>query len=375
MKLTTPLYVQTHRADGPGDSATYSARPLFFPGPSRRHEKLERALNLLAGDLREQLDRLGEALRHDALAEWGFPPALDCHRLDLVLELRKRTARGRFFFVAFDALGRRVAFTPSVPDVWFELARGEQLAGRAAEVLGAYFREREKAEEQVFVPPEDLALDGTAWVTPLDLDLHPAQLVPDPGERKMLGLADDAEVHGQRELQRVGRCLDRLYPDDLDRVLLRDREVDELTRLLEAPDRRPVLLLGAPLVGKTAVLHEYVYRAVARRKEPYRLGNNVWLLAPQRLISGMSFVGQWENRLLAILKEARRRDHVLYFDDLLGLYLAGRTSQSDLSVAHVLKPYAERREVRLVAETSPEAFRVLKERDRGFAESASPRRA
>ncbi|HEU4836854.1 MAG TPA: AAA family ATPase, partial [Pyrinomonadaceae bacterium] len=85
-------------------------------------------------------------------------------------------------------------------------------------------------------------------------------------------------------------------------------------------------------------------------------------------ISGMSFLGQWEGRLLAILKESQRKHHTLYFDDLIGLFYAGRSSSSNLSVAHVLKPYLERRDVRVVAESTPEAFRVLQEFDRSFAD-------
>ncbi len=68
----------------------------------------------------------------------------------------------------------------------------------------------------------------------------------------------------------------------------------------------------------------------------------------------MSYVGQWEGRLLAILKEAKRKRHTLYFDDLVGLFFSGRTSNSQLSVAHVLKPYIERRDVRVLAEVTPE---------------------
>ena len=40
----------------------------------------------------------------------------------------------------------------------------------------------------------------------------------------------------------------------------------------------------------------------------------------------MSYVGQWEARLLAILKEAQRKHHTLFFDDLVGLFSAGRSS-------------------------------------------------
>ncbi len=135
---------------------------------------------------------------------------------------------------------------------------------------------------------------------------------------------------------------------------------------------RPVLVVGPPMVGKTALIHECVFRKTKSRVEKgspmYPPEENVWLLAPQRLISGMSYVGQWENRLLAILKQSRKMRHVLYFDDLLGLYHAGATSQSTLSVADVLKPYIERREVRLLAEATPEQLRILRERDRGFAD-------
>src|SRR5262249_21357439 len=159
---------------------------------------------------------------------------------------------------------------------------------------------------------------------------------------------------------------DWLYPDELDDCLRREALADELERLLDGRDYRPILMVGPRLVGKTALVHEYVRRKVARRKAPFRNRGNVWLLAPARMVPGMSQVGQGENRLLAILKEARKRRHVLYFDDLLGLFLAGQSASSSLSMAQVLKPYLERREVRFLAEMTPEALRVLRERDRGF---------
>jgi hypothetical protein len=59
---------------------------------------------------------------------------------------------------------------------------------------------------------------------------------------------------------------------------------------------------------------------------------------------------------------------VLYFDDLLGLFLAGVSSASDLNVAQVLKPVLEKRSVRVIAEIAPEAWRVLRERDRAVAD-------
>jgi ATP-dependent Clp protease ATP-binding subunit ClpC len=361
MKITIPLSVQS-------DQGLFTVRPLFFTSPSVQAQKLERALHKLTQLVRQSLHFLGKGLRHDELARYAFNPELDTRRLDVAIDLRRRTAKCRFLFVQFDALDRRVAFTPSLPEVWFDVPRGRSLDSRAAEVLTEHFRKRERDDEADFVPPEQFAMKGAAWIHPHEVEIHPAPNLAAPTDLNLLFLGPKEEFDGERELFRVGRCLDYLYPDDLDRVLFRDAEVGELTRLLAAADRRPVLLIGPSLVGKTALLHEAVYRAVHERKDKHKIQNLTFLVAPQRLISGMSYVGQWENRLLAILKEARKKNHLLFFDDFLGLYHAGVTSQSDLSVAHVLKPYIERRDVRLVAEMTPETFRVLRERDRGFAD-------
>jgi ATP-dependent Clp protease ATP-binding subunit ClpA len=361
MKITIPVSVQSQRG-------LFTVRPLFFENPRVQAAKLERALHKLTRELRETLHFLGKQLRHDTLANYTFHPELDARRLDVPIELRRRTANCRFLFVMFEAFERRIAFTPSLPALWFEVPRGRTLESRAAEVFREHFRKREREDQEEFVPPETYALEGSAWIHAHEMEIYPAARMAEPDDINRMFLGPREIVDGERELFRVGRCLDYLYPDDLDRVLLRDQEADELSRLLQASDRRPVLLLGPSLVGKTALLHEVVYRSWLLRRDKHMVRNLTFLLAPQRLISGMSYVGQWENRLLAILKEARKKNHLLFFDDFLGLYHAGVTSQSDLNVAHVLKPYVERRDVRLVAEMTPEAFRVLRERDRGFAD-------
>src|SRR5262249_21483940 len=149
MTITLPIYVRTvDAADGQGRA--YEGRPLFHDAPTRRDPSLERALNLLTTDLPQPLGALGRRDRHEELAEWAFCPEIESRRLDLVIELRRSRAQVRFLFVTFEALGRRLAFTPSVPGAWFEVARGERLDARAAEILTEYFRTREREEEDDF---------------------------------------------------------------------------------------------------------------------------------------------------------------------------------------------------------------------------------
>ncbi|MEZ6076305.1 MAG: AAA family ATPase [Pirellulaceae bacterium] len=106
--------------------------------------------------------------------------------------------------------------------------------------------------------------------------------------------------------------------------------VSEVDRLLQRDDRQGVLLIGPPAVGKTAIINECVQRRTARFHHRRDQKPQVWWLSPQRLISGMSYLGQWEQRWLSILRESSKRDHILYFDDLVGLFTAGRTRDSSL---------------------------------------------
>lgn len=349
--------------------AGYAARPLFFERPAREDVSLHRLFAKLNRELVDHLEKLGKEARHDELAKWTFAPPVSVHRLPLKIELRRRIAAVKYLVVAFDHLDRRLAFATAVPDLWFEIARGEKLEDRAAEVLTEHWRKVERdAEEVEAVKPEAANLNGKAWVQVLDVSARTQLKLPKVAEHPFLMFGGEGTPDGAAELRRVGRCLDPLYPDELDRAALRDREATELVRLLAARDRRPVLVLGPRQCGKTAVIHEAVARRVLAKKRNEAHKQNVWLVSPQRLISGMSYVGQWEGRLLAILKHAKKRGHILYFDDLIGLFFAGQTGQSSLSAAMVLKPYLEQRTVRILGEISPEQLRVLQERDRGFAD-------
>jgi ATP-dependent Clp protease ATP-binding subunit ClpC len=360
MIFRVPIYIAADKG------GSFTARPLFFDRPERSDANLNRLVSKLARDVTKAIDEAGKADRHDDCARWSFSPALTQHRLDLQIDLRRRTAKAKYLFVTFRHLGKRLAFTPAVPGLWFEVGRNADLKTRARDVLTDYWRTRERDDEDA--QPEATSLAGKAWVQTLELSPHPAVLKPKQPKFKFLSLGDDSPTDGGTELHRVGRCLDWLYPDELDRAHLRDAEVRELADLLAAGDRRPVLLVGPRQAGKTTIVHEVVYRRVAARQSPFVNRDCVWLLSPQRLISGMSYVGQWEARLLAILKHARKKHHVLYFDDLVGLFVAGISAVSTLSAAQVLKPYLERRDVRAVGEITPEGLRVLQERDRSFAD-------
>ena len=365
MLFSIPILVEEH-AQADARLNAFVVRPLWHAEPVERADKLSRALNKLTQKLQESLTKLGRQPRHDALAEWTFHPTFEETTLELRLELNSGSHKCQLFFAGYPALGRKLYFTPAAPDLHFEVLPGQTLGERATAVLTQHFRAQEKAGSFRL---RTLTAGGKARLTTIEIELDPPALakVPKKPTRALL-FGSQEKKDGEEELRKTGRPLNLSYPDDLERAVDREREVAELARLLAGSDRRPIVLVGPRKVGKTAIVHELVWRSCARRPERYGGARELWLVSPSRLISGMSYLGEWENRVLAILGYAQARDKVLYFDDLLGLFTAGVSSASDLNVAQLLKPVLEKRQVRVLAEITPEAWRVLRERDRAFAD-------
>ena len=367
MRIELPLFVQTGTADVP--KGVSSVRPLFFERPVEANREIAKARAKLATGLTKMLGEMARDGRHREVAKYTFCPDLQLHTLKFRVDLRRQSFQGRFPVVSFRDMSRRLAFSPLLQNIWFDLHRGDGLESRAREVYTEFLRniERNDAEDlQDFV--DRFTPQGRMWIDYLEIDINTGQRLEKKEDSLLALLGGGERVDGATELQRVGTCLDHLYPEELRRCSGSEEQLEEVERLFGGRKRQAVMIVGPSLVGKTTLIHEFVYRRVAQRQSPFERDANVWHLAPQRLISGMMYLGQWENRLLAILRHARKRDHVLFFNDMLGLYHAGLSSGSDLSVADVLKPYVERGDVRVIAEMTPEALRVFRERDRGFAD-------
>lgn len=147
------------------------------------------------------------------------------------------------------------------------------------------------------------------------------------------------------------------------RALLRDREAAMLVELLSAGSTN-LLLLGETGVGKSTLLAEAIRRLrpkkAAAKEQPRdetaaparKLPQSFWLTSGQRLIAGMQYLGQWEERAEQVIAELAEHGGVLCVDSLTELVRVGSREPAG-SVSAFLMPYLERGELRLVAEATP----------------------
>jgi hypothetical protein len=78
--------------------------------------------------------------------------------------------------------------------------------------------------------------------------------------------------------------------------------------------------------------------------------HHVWRLSGKRLIAGMSRLGEWEERCLAVLEQARKRHGILWIEDLHLFGRLGQSRQSERSFADFFRGPVRRGDLAVVAE-------------------------
>jgi ATP-dependent Clp protease ATP-binding subunit ClpC len=153
----------------------------------------------------------------------------------------------------------------------------------------------------------------------------------------------------------------------------REALVREAVRRLEE-DRTHLLLVGEAGVGKTTVLVAAVQEVERRRAaaaeergEPDRSPRVFWLTSGGRLIAGMKYLGQWEERCATVIDELARLPGVLCVDRLLDLVRLGGAGPVD-SLAALFLPYLQRGELRMVAEATPAELDACRRLLPGFSD-------
>ena len=203
MKFNIPIYIES-KVSAPGKPAEYTVRPLFFPEWHGRSPWLQKAINELVREVREELIGLGKALRHEKLAAWGFQPPLETERCEVRLEVGGQSATVTLLVVVMPAFGRQVAFTPSIPEAWFEVLPGESVKLRLGEALSAHLKQRE-AGSHTIDSLRDLSLSGSAWVSEVEVSIRPPRVRSKPKQDLFAFLGSQETMDGEEELHKVGR--------------------------------------------------------------------------------------------------------------------------------------------------------------------------
>lgn len=367
MEINIPICVRRTKDANTG-GFKHRCQPLFNYGSvfQTEGEDLGKAIRRLTDQIRKQLIAETNLMNQSNIATWDVAESIETQSISLELVLSDRTLRTKQLLVSVQCDDVSRVFSPLVSDVWFDVRSDETIPDRATEVYAAYFNQcikdgRNDELHRASVP-------DAVWMDSITVSLDTKVVPKKPVDPFLAFLGGRSTGDGASELSKVGRCLDWTDLESLAEPFSLEVEVNKVLERWSASDRRGLVLVGPPGCGKTAVIEGAVRQRRLAELGKDRKNGHVWQLSPARLISGMSYLGQWQSRLLAIWKHASRRDLVLYFDDMLGLFHAGVTRDSQTSAADLIRAQWEVKPVRLITEMTPQAWAIFRERDRAFAQ-------
>lgn len=182
-----------------------------------------------------------------------------------------------------------------------------------------------------------------------------------------MGVDTDAlvkELDKPKILSSIGVCL---TDKEIDKIYLRDKELDEVMEILLRKGKNNPLLVGAPGVGKTAIAYELA-RRIKCGNVPDRLkGKEVYLVSTSSLVSGTKYRGEFEERVNGLINEVIRNGNIILFIDEIHTIMKTGSSEAGVDGANILKPYLARNDLKIIGATTKREYDEYLKKDGAFA--------
>lgn len=231
-------------------------------------------------------------------------------------------------------------------------------------ICGEYLRDRFPLENRLTglkscTEPLTREVDGQRIPRMKTTRIH-VQFRPDTSE--------DAEVNQNFPiLSAVGENLNlRLKRKDAPRAFERLGAVETLLDYLGESSERSVLLTGPAGVGKTAIVYEAVHRLLGSESPAGLQGIAVWQVSGGRIMAGMRFLGEWQQRVIALIEEVKESGAILFAENLIELLETSGTERHAQGIPGMLLPHMLSGDLVLITEARPEQLARAEQSHPGF---------
>lgn len=149
---------------------------------------------------------------------------------------------------------------------------------------------------------------------------------------------------------------------EIDPLVGRNRETQEIIRVLGRRRKNNVILIGGEGVGKTAIAEDIAYKIVNGDVPPFMLNKKVISLDMTALIAGTTLRGMFEERVKGILDEVKEDGDYILFIDNIGDVLADK-GKGDFDISSMLSHALESGEAQVIGTSDFKSYRKTFDKD------------
>ena len=177
----------------------------------------------------------------------------------------------------------------------------------------------------------------------------------------------DFSTNSTDELSFISNITKKAKNGELAHFIERRNYLNKMDIILNRRFKNNPLLIGNAGVGKTALVEGYALRLIENKKDLTILSLNL-----TSMLAGTRYRGDFEERFDKFVKEIASRKNVVVFIDEIHIIMGAATTEGNLDVANMLKPFLARNDIKVIGATTLEEYHKSIENDKALQRRFQP---
>jgi len=142
-------------------------------------------------------------------------------------------------------------------------------------------------------------------------------------------------------------------------IIGHDREINQLERLLVRSQRRNVILVGDPGIGKKSIVLGFAKKIAEGKAKPFQVGKHIVRFDVNRLLSDLSDENEVESRILSAFSEAAVAGNIILFVENIDNLINPSGGEGTVDASRVILPFLNSAKLQIIGTMSYDAYHNL----------------
>ena len=168
------------------------------------------------------------------------------------------------------------------------------------------------------------------------------------------------------EMLKYGKnLLELAEKSELPTIIAREKELDQLIRILSKSQKNNAMIIGESGVGKTSLVY-LLAQKIAEKKVPDILSQKMILdININSLVSGTKYRGELEEKITDLISLAEKNNVILFIDDIHSISTIGNT-ENGANPGEIIKLFSDNKKISIIGTTTYVDYAKYFEKNHSF---------